>query len=71
MQGAIQGYGNSMGSAASIFGLILGGTLFQQLEASVFTIAAFIFILIILLVFANLYRKQRLHTNTAEVTGSV
>ena len=39
-QGSIQGYANSMGSLASIFGLIAGGTLFALLGANIFYIGA-------------------------------
>ena len=50
-QGTIQGYANSMGSAASIFGLILGGYLFGVLGPSVFYFAGGMFVLIVLLSF--------------------
>ncbi len=46
IQGTIQGYANSTGSLASIFGLILGGTLFGVWGTSVFWIAAaFLFVI--------------------------
>lgn len=38
-QGALQGYANSMGSLASIFGLIGGGALYASLGAGVFLLA--------------------------------
>ncbi len=50
MQGTIQGYGNSMGSFASIFGLILGGLLFERIQTGVFIVAAILFLLIAMLV---------------------
>ncbi len=58
MQGAIQGYGNSMGSFASIFGLILGGILFETVQMTVFVIGAGIFLLIFLLVLLNYYKTK-------------
>ncbi|MEL7249939.1 MAG: MFS transporter, partial [Bacteroidota bacterium] len=39
-QGTIMGYGNSTGSLASIFGLILGGILFSRIGPSVFFLGA-------------------------------
>jgi len=49
IQGTIMGYGNSMGSAASICGLVMGGLLFNYLGPNVFYLAGgiifFIFIL--------------------------
>ncbi len=39
-QGTIMGYGNSTGSLASIFGLILGGVLFSRIGPSVFFVGA-------------------------------
>ena len=39
-QGTIMGYGNSTGSLASIFGLILGGVLFSRIGPSVFFLGA-------------------------------
>ncbi len=59
MQGAIQGYGNSMGSFASIFGLILGGILFESIQIAVFQIGAIIFLLIFLLVLINHFRTKK------------
>ncbi|WP_299519268.1 MFS transporter [Winogradskyella sp.] len=56
-QGAIQGYGTSMGSFASMFGLIIGGFLFEKIETLVFVFGAFIFILIVLLMFLSQYNK--------------
>ena len=39
-QGAVQGVAGSLGAAASILGLILGGLLFGVLEGSVFLLSA-------------------------------
>lgn len=47
-QGAIQGYGTSMGSFASIIGLVVGGLLFESLGTTVFVIGAIIFFSIVL-----------------------
>ena len=46
-QGVIQGYGSSMGSIASMFGLLVGGFLFESIKAYLFVIGAGIFLLII------------------------
>jgi len=53
MQGAIQGYGNSMGSLASIFGLVLGGIMFESIDVTIFIIGSGIFLLILILLFIN------------------
>ncbi|MEO0472822.1 MAG: MFS transporter [Bacteroidota bacterium] len=57
VQGSIQGYANSMGSLASIFGLVLGGTLFGQIGPKVFWIAAVVMCLVFL-VSLNLLRTS-------------
>ena len=49
IKGTIQGYASSMGSLASIFGLIFGGVLFSQVGPSLFYVAAFVFVLLTLL----------------------
>ena len=46
-QGVIQGYGNSMGSMASMIGLVLGGLLFQSLGTVVFLLGAGLFGIIV------------------------
>ena len=46
-RGTIQGYGASMGSMASMIGLILGGSLFDFLGTTVFMIGSGTFLLII------------------------
>ena len=58
-QGAIQGYGNSMGSIASMFGLIVGGILFESLTTTVFTIGAAIFLLITLLMAGSFIKRKK------------
>ncbi len=57
VKGTIMGYANSMGSAASIFGLILGGTLFGQIGPNVFYISAAIFCIVFVLSFF-LWKKE-------------
>ncbi|MEM1321817.1 MAG: MFS transporter [Bacteroidota bacterium] len=60
-RGAIQGYGASMGSMASIIGLILGGALFDFLGTTVFIIGAGIFLVIAVilgLAFFSIHKKQ-------------
>lgn len=51
IQGTIQGYANSMGSLASIVGLLIGGFLFGSMGAQVFWLAAIILTVIFLLSF--------------------
>ncbi|MEM9075913.1 MAG: MFS transporter [Bacteroidota bacterium] len=58
-QGAVQGYGTSMGSIASMMGLVVGGILFERITTMVFTFGAFIFILIVLvMVFTQFLRRE-------------
>jgi len=45
-QGAIQGYGSSMGSIANMSGLIFGGVLFETMGISIFAVGASLFALI-------------------------
>ena len=52
-QGAIQGYGSSVGSIANMAGLVLGGIFFERIGSSVFLIASGIFILISLIFLIN------------------
>ncbi len=59
MQGAIQGYGNSMGSFASIFGLVLGGILFESIQVTVFKIGSGIFLLIFILMLMHHFRNRK------------
>ena len=59
-QGAIQGYGNSMGSMASMFGLILGGLLFEQISTGVFLLAGLLFIIIFVLMGSFLLKGPKL-----------
>lgn len=69
LQGAIQGYGNSMGSFASIFGLVLGGILFESIQTTVFLIGSGIFLLItFLMVFTWLNKKP--HKNKEKLVVS-
>jgi MFS family permease len=64
IQGAIQGYGSSMGSIASMFGLLAGGLLFEQIQVTVFMIAGAIFFCIgIVMVFKHPKRKATLASN--------
>ncbi len=66
MQGAIQGYGNSMGSFASVVGLMLGGILFESLETKIFLIGAIIFLVIVLIMAINFLWQQKTATASAE-----
>ncbi len=59
LQGAIQGYGNSMGSMASMFGLILGGFLFELINTEVFFIGTVVFAIIVILMGANTIRSSK------------
>ncbi|MGD1842726.1 MAG: MFS transporter [Thermonemataceae bacterium] len=58
-QGAIQGYANSMGSLASIFGLILGGTLFGLVGPRIFWIGAVMLFIIFILSFRLIENTSR------------
>ena len=60
IQGTIQGYANSMGSLASILGLIFGGVLFSQMGPDIFYGAAFAFFLLTLLAFRLVYVDRQL-----------
>lgn len=51
IQGTIQGYANSVGSAASILGLVLGGWLMGRLGPVVFWVSGTLFVLIFLVSF--------------------
>ncbi|MEO1011858.1 MAG: MFS transporter [Bacteroidota bacterium] len=59
IQGAIQGYGNSMGSMASMLGLVLGGLLFEAIATTVFVIGGGIFLIIVLLITFHILRGKR------------
>jgi uncharacterized membrane protein YhaH (DUF805 family) len=57
-QGAIQGYGTSMGSIASMLGLVIGRTLFESFTTWVFVGGGVIFLVITtLLTFQNRSNK--------------
>ncbi len=60
LQGAIQGYGNSMGSMASMFGLILGGFLFEIINTGVFLLGGIVFAIIFFLMLGKSLRGKRL-----------
>ncbi|MGB5821719.1 MAG: MFS transporter [Saonia sp.] len=69
MQGAIQGYGNSMGSFASMLGLLLGGILFESIATMVFFIGGIIFLIITILMTYNfLQKKRKPNTETAPLS---
>ncbi len=58
-QGAVQGYGNSMGSVASMVGLILGGMLFESISTMVFVIGAMVFLVITLLMAVRFLQRKK------------
>jgi len=58
MQGVIQGYGTSMGSIASMLGLIIGGILFESITTSVFVLGALIFLIITILLLMRQYKSK-------------
>jgi len=60
VQGTIQGYASSTGSLASIFGLILGGLLFNYVGASIFIVSGVILFLIFLISFRLLQVERDL-----------
>ncbi|MEM9362089.1 MAG: MFS transporter [Bacteroidota bacterium] len=59
-QGAIQGYGTSMGSIASMLGLIVGGMLFERITTMVFTFGACIFLIIVLVMLFTQFQKKEI-----------
>ncbi len=58
-QGSIQGYGTSMGSFASMIGLVMGGLLFENLQTDVFMIASGLMGLISVIVIIRYIRRRR------------
>ncbi|MBX2875284.1 MAG: MFS transporter [Saprospiraceae bacterium] len=60
VQGTIQGYASSTGSLASIFGLVLGGILFNYVGASIFVVSGVILFLIFLVSFQLLQVEREL-----------
>ncbi|WP_298540772.1 MFS transporter [uncultured Aquimarina sp.] len=71
MQGAIQGYGNSMGSLASIFGLVLGGIMFESIDITIFIIGSGIFLLILILLFINYIQTKNTVVKTEEKVATI
>lgn len=61
-QGEIQGYGTSMGSIASMLGLVIGGLLFEKITTMVFSIGALIFLLIGILVLIDRSKKHQVQS---------
>ncbi|MEM8907855.1 MAG: MFS transporter, partial [Bacteroidota bacterium] len=59
-QGTIQGFGASMGSLASVFGLLLGGLLVESIGNAVFIIGTFLFGLIFSLSIRIKWKHQHL-----------
>ncbi len=59
-QGAIMGWGASMGSLGSILGLLAGGFLFQEIHTLVFMFSGIIFVLIIIINLWDIFRKAGL-----------
>ncbi|NQX92553.1 MAG: MFS transporter [Flavobacteriales bacterium] len=64
-QGALMGYGNSMGSGGSIIGLILGGTLFGLIQGGVFYVGAIVFLVIALVMLLKKSPTPGLQTEEA------
>lgn len=60
VQGTIQGYASSTGSLASIFGLVLGGLLFNYIGATIFLVSAVILLLIFWISFRLLKVEREL-----------
>ncbi len=58
-QGAIQGYGSSVGSVASMTGLVVGGILFESITNSVFLIGSGLFAVIVLLMLLSKRKKSQ------------
>lgn len=60
VQGTIQGYASSTGSLASIFGLVLGGLLFNYIGSTIFLVSAIILLLIFWISFRLLKVEREL-----------
>jgi len=58
-QGAIQGYGSSVGSIASMIGLVTGGILFESIANSVFLIGSGLFAVIVILMLLSKRKKSQ------------
>ncbi|MEM9680358.1 MAG: MFS transporter [Bacteroidota bacterium] len=63
-QGSIQGYGSSMGSFASMIGLLVGGFLFESITVTVFIIGAILFLCISILMTLKSRRRDLTVTQT-------
>lgn len=61
-QGAVQGYGTSMGSFASMLGLVLGGILFERITTLIFILGAVLFMVVIILMAIDNYKKSMVMT---------
>ena len=70
LQGAIQGYGNSMGRMASMFGLVLGGFLFELISTEVFFIGSVVFGIIVILMGANSLKSSKKETASQPAISS-
>ena len=57
-QGTIQGYASSLGSAASIIGLLAGGLLYTQVGAEIFFVSAAIIFITFLMTLKFLWEKK-------------
>jgi len=57
-QGTIQGYASSLGSAASIIGLLAGGLLYTQVGAKIFFISAAIIFITFVMTLKFLWEKK-------------
>ncbi|AZQ45074.1 MFS transporter [Nonlabens ponticola] len=67
-QGTIQGFGTSMGSIASMIGLVMGGILFETITTYTFLMGGGLFLIITILMIVHRYRhKDDLKTETADV----
>ncbi len=59
IQGTIQGYASSLGSAASIIGLLAGGILYNQINDGIFVLSGAIIVIIFLLCIKFLWSSQK------------
>ncbi|MEM6516205.1 MAG: MFS transporter [Bacteroidota bacterium] len=59
MQGAIQGYGTSTGSIASMLGLVSGGILFESITTKVFLLGGITFFIITVLMLVHYFRHRK------------
>jgi MFS family permease len=62
-QGMIQGFAGSMGSIASIIGLLMGGVLYTRVTGLIFLISAIIIFFVFIISLSFKYQIEKKHSN--------